>query len=89
MANLKQAYDNFMAALEEETGLKPNIAIRIHTHTDDNAVGKYPPVAAGVSYHIANALGLPTPKLFKSDESPLEWFNTDSFDKRTEFTLFM
>lgn len=85
--NLKEAYDNFVQALKEETGLNPHISIRIHTHAYDNEVGKYPPVAAGVSYHIATQLGLPEPIFQTTGDN--EWFKSENYKTRTEFAFHM
>jgi hypothetical protein len=85
--DLKQAYENFVQAIKEETGLNPHISIQIYTHAYDNEVGKYPPVAAGVSYHIATQLGLSEPR-YNTAESH-QWFKSENWETRTDFAFHL
>ena len=84
--NLKEAYEKFVAAIKEETGLKPHIDIYIHTHAYGNEFGNSKDMAINTSYGVSRNLGLKDPIEGSSENS--KWLKASDDDDWTEFIYF-
>ena len=83
---LKEAYDQFLQALKDESGLSPSINIRFHgCRKENNALG-IPFNFGYIPAKLAKELDLPAPSLWEADGHV--WFASEDYKAGLHLTVF-